>query len=343
MALWADVRRQVGLLAAGLFDSVDDARAVRQLRARHLLQPDAQATTAAIKLAVDSGAEFLSRSQQRDGSLRDFLLPPGTSDTWITAHALFVLEEVPHLHDLRRRAVDYLERVGRRDGLWGYNRRVAPDVDSTTQALLALHRDGRRLDPTWVGFVLAQQRPSGGFATYAATGSNRQPANGWQNEHPDVTLLVVELLRRLDLDVTRALAYLETCSDDALLPPYWWNTSAYSAWAATRAGFRSEVTERAAMKALTEPTTAMPAAAMLLSAAGAAEQNVAPTVTRILRQQLDDGSWSCDPCLRVTAPSVLTPSERAPGPVFAGSRRVISTAHAVAALAAASNRRAPGH
>ena len=343
MALWADVRRQVGLLAAGLFDSVDDARAVGQLRARHLLQPNAQATVAAVKLAVESGADFLRRSQQRDGSFRDFLLPPGASDTWITAHVLFVLEEAPHLDDLRRRAVDYLERVGRRDGLWGYNRRVAPDVDSTTQALLALHRAGRKLDPAWVGFVLGQQRPSGGFATYAATGPNRQPANGWQHEHPDVTLLVVELLRRLDLDATRAIAYLETCSDDGLVPPYWWNTSGYSAWAATRAGLRSKATERAAMKSLTEPVTVMPAAAMLLSAAASAEHDVRATMTSILRQQRDDGSWPCEPCLRVTEPNVFTPSAHAAGRVFAGNRRVLSTAHALAALAAASNRRATGH
>lgn len=335
MALWADVRRQVGLVAAGLFDSIDDAVAIRGARARHLLQPAAHMTPTTINVGIERGLDFLRESQQRDGSFRDFLLPVGASDTWITAHVLFVLENVPHLDDVRRRGVDYLEGVGRRNGLWGYNRHVAPDVDSTAQALLALHGDGRKLGPNWLAFVLAQQRPSGGFATYGATGHDGKPTSGWQCEHPDVTLIVLELLQRLGLDMARTVSYLETCSGSDLLPPYWWNTTAYSAWAATRANFHARDTNRAARIALGN-TDEVPALAMLLSAATASDDDGAfrAALRRLICAQLDDGSWPCAPCLRVTSPDVRLPHENAAGLVLAGNRRVLSTAHAVAALVA---------
>lgn len=334
MALWTDVRREVGLLAAGLFDSIDDAIAIREARSRQLLEPTAELTAATVNLAIERGIDFLGRSQQCDGSFRDFLLPVGTSDTWVTAHVLFVLENVPQFDQVRRRAVDYLERVGRHDGLWGYNRHVGPDADSTTQALLALHRNRRKLDPHWLAFVLAQQRPSGGFATYAATGPSGQPANGWQCEHPDVTLIVLKLLRCLGLDATKTLGYLETCSGADLLPPYWWNTTAYSAWAAARASFRPRDTAPAASAALAG-TDGTPGLAMLLSAVGSADEDeVRAAIRRLVRAQLDDGSWRCEPCLRVTLPTIIEPDENAIGRIYAGNRRVLSTAHAIAALVA---------
>ena len=61
---------------------------------------------------------------------------------------------------------------------------------------------------------------------------------------------------------------------------------------------------------------------------------VQTAVTRLLRAQHPDGSWSCEPCLRVTDPTHYRAGPEAPGLVFGDRRRVFSTAHAVAALQA---------
>lgn len=277
----------------------------------------------------------MRRAQRSDGAFVDFLLEPGASDTWISAHVLFILERVQGLSHAFVRAVDFLEMVGQRDGAWGYNRRVAPDLDSTAQALMALHRHGRALDRSWIDFILAHQAPSGGFPTYPPTGRSGQPAHGWQAVHPDVTLIVIELLRRLgrEAERERALLYLRTLGDD-VVPPYWWNTRAYAAWASVRAGFEIASASAVARELLSHGASSMPALAMSLSAAGdpLTQTERTTSLARLLGQQLADGSWPCDPCLRVTNPIYSSASETAPGKQYAGNRRVLSTAHALAAI-----------
>lgn len=326
------------MVAGVLVDAAMDRVVRSRPAAQHLLHERTHPTEATLRLALDRGCEFLRRTQRSDGAFVDFLLEPGASDTWISAHVLFILERVQGLSRAFVRAVDYLETVGQRDGAWGYNQRVAPDLDSTAQALMALQRHGRAIDRNWIDFVLAQQAPSGGFPTYPPTGPSGQPAHGWQAVHPDVTLIVMELLRRLgrEAERERALLYLRTLGDD-VVAPYWWNTRAYAAWASVRAGFETATTSAVARELLAHGASSMPTLAMLLSAAGdtLTQAERTTTLARLLGQQLADGSWPCDPCLRVTNPASAAASEAAPGRQFAGNRRVLSTTHAVAAIVGA--------
>lgn len=329
--------RFLRLTTGALLDSIGDGICRVRAASPHLLHRSPEPTAGNLRLALARGCRFLRRAQRLDGAFVDFLLPPGASDTWISAHVGFVLERVAPMQGAVFRAVDYLERSGTRDGLWGYNRRVAPDLDSTAQAVMTLQRYGRPIEPSWIGFVLAQQTPSGGFPTYAPTGTRGEAAHGWQTAHPDVTLVVAELLGRLGYssERERAFAYLRTCRRGDVVPPYWWNTESYCAWASARAGFDVGTASARARRLLLDGTSTMPSLPMLLSAAaadGSPSNELTSGLTRLLAQQAANGSWPCDPCLRVTLPEVMRSGEDAPGPPYAGLRRVFSTAHAVAAI-----------
>jgi hypothetical protein len=325
-----------------LIDSARDRLSQWSGPGQRLLHPELPPTAANLRSAWCRGCQFLRRAQRRDGAFVDFLLEPGASDVWISAHVAFVLERVDALSGVLERVVDFLERVGQREGLWGYNRRVAPDLDSTAQALMVLQHRGRHLEPAWVDFILAQQAIEGGFPTYAPTGRHGQPAHTWQTPHPDVTLIVAELLRRLQLQAEhkRAFAYLNDVRNSVgIVAPYWWNTPAYSAWASVRAGFEVPTAAAVARRILSQGTSTMPKLAMLLSAATAeasSSEDLTTGLTVLLAQQAEDGSWPCDPCLRVPRPWVSPASDEGSGRQYAGRRRVLSTAHAVAAIADAS-------
>jgi hypothetical protein len=288
-----------------------------------------------IESAIDQGIRFLEGRLERDGALRDFLLPPGTSTTWLTAHVAFVLEDVPGAASINREAARHLSSVGLSDGGWGYNRLVAPDVDSTAQAIMVLLRQGVRPPGYLVEWFTSAQTPDGGFPTYPPATPGKA-LRGWETAHPDVTLIALEALRRLGTLQSRidaAVAWLEQNAHGADLA-YWWPFPAYVLWARRRCGPPGSETTLAARGELAR-TASLPEAAMLLAAATTADDAAdacRPAVVSLLAQQLRDGSWPCAPCLRVTEPWVFRGGADQPGQLYAGHRRVFSTAHAVAAL-----------
>jgi hypothetical protein len=320
---------------------VGDTLGELAFRARHrangLANDDMSPSLANIESAISRGLDFLAAVQRRDGAWTDFLLRPGASVEWITAHTAFVLEGVEQARSLTARAASYLVEAGHRNGGWGYNQRVAYDCDSTAQALLVLHAHGHRA-PQHIGqWLLSAQTGAGGFPTYASECA-RTPRTGWHDPHGDVTLLVVEALRRLGLGhypCERALEWLEASTAGPLVRSYWWPSPAYSAWSQARTGFRLAAAAARA-RDIVGRAADVPELAMLVAAAVHDEgftTDVAGRAARILlAQQRGDGAWTCSPCLRVTEPSVASHSEELPGPIFAGERRVLSTAHAVAAL-----------
>jgi hypothetical protein len=302
-----------------------------------LAHRDPTATPATIDRAIDLGLDYLAKTQRRDGAWTDFLLCPGASIEWITAHVAFVLESVPAARSLTTRAAAYLASVGANDGGWGYCRRVANDCDSTAQALMVLHDHGIEAPRFIVEWLLAGQAPSGGFPTYPKD-VGLAAKNGWQREHADVTLMVIEAMRRLGLapeQRERALRWLHASAPKGLIKSYWWPSPAYAAWLQTRVGFRAEQAARNASALIGEERWASELA-MLVAAARSDEKHrrgAQGALTTLLAQQWRDGSWPCSRVLRVTDPNA--PDDALSGPGFAGARRAFSTAHSVAALAAA--------
>ena len=160
------LRREVRLRGGAVVDRVAEAVFRIRCRPRGLLHERADVTASRLDAAIARGGRFLLRQQRADGSLRGFLLYPGASTTWLTAHVAFVLADVPELEPLCRRAARFLQCVGPDDGGWGYNRRVAVDCDSSAQALLVLLAFSLPFEPFLIRNLAAAQLPAGGFPTY---------------------------------------------------------------------------------------------------------------------------------------------------------------------------------
>ncbi|MBK8958594.1 MAG: hypothetical protein IPM80_09185 [Proteobacteria bacterium] len=235
---------------------------------RALLHADATPSAARIDEAIAAAVGFLEARQRCDGSLRGFCLYPGASSDWLTAHVCFVVEAVPALTGLARRAAAYLAAHGADDGGWGYNRRVAVDCDSTAQALMVTQRFDLSL-PSFIGESLAAaQSDDGGYPTYVPQGA-ANPAHGWQAPHAEVSAMVLVWLRRGGghaRRATRCEAWLAKQRRAGVLPAYWWNDDAYALWLDARLG---DLPAQAApaLAALLGRGLACPQAAMALSAA----------------------------------------------------------------------------
>jgi hypothetical protein len=324
-----------GLFAAGAVDRLDE----RRFAARHhsvATVPSGQAGTA--RDGVRAGLAFLEVTQRANGLWRGFMLPPGASTEWISAHVVVVLQDVEDAVALTRRAAEGL-RVSARPQGWGYNRRIRLDSDSTAQAILALARFGHGVEPGWVNTLMAARHEEGGFATFASTRPDGLPRTWWDMPHADVTLFVAEALERINRHAAQARCareWLEEQATEDVLPAHWWTSPAYSLWAQSQTGFR--ITETASAAAQRLETEHRPVyLAMLINAAlaeGNSDHRVVSAVTRLLAARLDDGSWPCDPCMRTTSANHPGGWD-APGPVSGDPYRVFSTAHAVAALSRA--------
>jgi hypothetical protein len=329
--------RLARLAAGGTADRVDEALFVAKSRAR----PGGASNWSEdrdVHRALQHAVAFLTGQQRHDGSLRGFLLLPGASTYWITAHAGFVLEGVPELTNFCHRAATNLAIAVRSGNGCGYNERVGEDLDSTAQALIVMHRFGQAVPEAAMSRLLDAQQRDGGFPTFAPPFRGARPANGWQTAHPDVTAIVVELLRRVggfDETRARALRWLATQQQDGVLPSYWWPGDGYGVWVQGRAGLTTAGSAAKAL-ALLGAGPNPPWTGMALDAALYGQLNPAlraRTQANLLQTQCVDGSWACEPCLRVTDIRCFGAAAQAPGKVHRDRRRVFSTAHTIGALA----------
>lgn len=332
------LRREIGLCGGAAVDRFAELLFRVRHRPEGLLHVDVDATAHCLDAAIAAGARFLQRRQHGDGSWRGFLLYPGASTTWLTAHVAFVLEEMPHLEGLCARAADFLHSVGANDGGWGYNRRVAVDCDSWSQGLMVLLRFALPCEDFLVSNLASAQLSCGAFPTYPPDSDERGTVpNGWQSAHPEVSAMVAEALRRsggFDDSVERCLCWLRDVSPGGVLRSYWWSDDCYALWVQARTHLLAPAAWGRVSSAL-QSNAGIPQLAMVLTAAaelGFPDDVFREGVRRILLEQLSDGSWPCAPCLRVTSPTHTGLGPDPPGAVVADRRRVFSTAHAIAAL-----------
>jgi hypothetical protein len=335
----AQSARFAPMLIAGAGDRIEEGMfRVRHRAGAHASQPRAE-LRAQLHEGVRAGLGFLARTQRADGLWRGFMLAPGASTEWITAHVALALEEIPQALAMREQAARGLLDGARRRPGWGYNHRVGIDSDSTAQAVMVLHSLGREIAPAWIEQLLATHREEGGFATYASTREDNQPRTWWEMPHADVTLIVIEALERLDRCAEErrlASAWLEQQARDGMLPAYWWTDPAYSLWAQARAGFHTPASSSAARRRLAGEQRSVYLAMLIAAAlaAGGWSPVLADAAARLVGARREDGSWPCAPCLRNTHADDPGGFD-APGPIYADRYRTISTAHAVAALARA--------
>ena len=262
---------------------------------------------------------------------------PGASTTWLTAHVAFVLENIPQLEGICKKGAEYLHSVGSEDNGWGFNRRIGPDIDSTAQALIVLHRYGFLFDDFLLINLIKTQLSCGGFPTYSSQICSGQSKSGWEIAHPDTSAVVTELLRRVgryEERLERCLHWLNSQLSCGVLHSYWWDGPFYGFWIQARTRLLTKESIPA-IEEIIKQTTGIPQLPFLLTAAtdlAVSKKIIRSAANILLIDQNSDGSWMCHPCLRVTNKEWFRSTAIAPGKIYADRRRIFSTAHSVAAL-----------
>src|ERR1044072_8681917 len=121
--------------------------------------------------AVRAALDFLLKAQDNQGAWKDFLLPAGNSNVWVTAYVGDVL--AVSRQDDRGNAVRagwrFLEKVMTHEGGWSYNPLVPGDADSTLWGLRLAENLNTSESPSArkaAEFLERHIRDEGGLTTY---------------------------------------------------------------------------------------------------------------------------------------------------------------------------------
>ncbi len=285
--------------------------------------------------AAQRGLSFILAGQSADGAWRDFTLPVGQSDAWVSA---FVGAQVACCSDdawqAAQRAADWLRANRRSDG-WGYNGSVEPDADSTAWAALLFASLGREPAPGVLGILIRHQHEDGGISTYRS-------ADGWGLAHACVTAATARALAVLGAreDARRARRWLRAARPTGMgWSGYWWASAFYPTMVALDAladeGLEGE--EHALLSASNlgsiRSIVDLACALKMLSVSAPGHPLVGELVASLCTYQCSDGSWPASQCLRVThhCERAVQDGDRR-GRIYSDHRRLFGTALAVGAL-----------
>ncbi|WP_157172715.1 hypothetical protein [Nocardia exalbida] len=295
---------------------------------------------------IAAACEFLVSHQDADGYWRDYELPPGRSESWITGCVGVALNSAENLlvPDPRRtlaldRAVAAL-RDSQRPGGWGYNRSVSCDADTTSWVVrLMATRD--------IGYPLTADVFTDYITPVGAVRTFPSPVFGsWAEEHDEVApmagLALLALGDTLTIENIRAHT-VRRHLDNGKWDSFWWRSDAYVAahnltFLALSGGIPRGIAE-AERERLSEAVgpadgcldpgcePSFDIAQRLITAVRLeASGYVALLCQALLAARLPDGGWPA-------SMGLLVPGQRTPTTeMFADDRRLLSTAMAVLAL-----------
>lgn len=287
--------------------------------------------------AIRAGGRFLLDAQGADGAWRDFNLPPGRADAWTTAYIGLKLSSLPSdgrkpsLAGALSAAADFLAAARNPGGGWRYNSSCPPDADSTALALLFLCTVGKAVRAKDVAALAKFQKENGGFSTYLFGESG----HGWRRAHCEVTATALRALSAClphdHFRIRHGLGWLHEQLRKGSAQSYWWPSPLYLAAEIARA--RKIFPELPQARApVTVGSGAFELSLGLELQTASCDMQVSETCRRLIRMQLQDGSWPAAPILRVTNPGG---GDGLSGPILADDRRFFTTATAVGALQSA--------
>lgn len=182
--------------------------------------------------------EFIYNQQDDDGSWSDMITNQGVSKVWATAFVAWNLSQNSSEKDPRiNKAINYILQ-NRSVDLWGYNSNWLSDIDSSSNALLALFFNNL-LDindlNTWCGW----QKPNGSFSTYTTDerlkfylGNLFDDFSGWTYEHTCVSAFAYYILCIIDssLPARKNLLdfLLKNQEETGLWNSYWWTSPIFA-------------------------------------------------------------------------------------------------------------------
>ena len=294
-----------------------------------------------LERAIAKAEDFLLAAQDANGTWRDFLLPAGLSDLWVTAYvaeALVDAEAADRAIAAARRAWAFLLANETPLGGWSYNAKVPGDADSTLWGL----RLAETLEETdsaparrAAAFLDRHLRGDGGLSTYAEAGPIRAyvglppavPFDGWTGAHVCVSAAGANLPRYAERILPYLLARQE---EDGGWRGYFWFDREYATAEAVAALVRAEkgeaaiaraadwlegrVTALAAAEGKVRPAFAFACAARGLALAaphGEAREALVRAGSALAAWQRETGSWGPSARLRVPPPFAVEPPEDA--------------------------------
>ena len=305
--------------------------------------------------ALRAALGFLLAAQDARGAWKDFLLPAGHSDVWVTAFVGGVLAALPdpEARQAAEAAWRFLDTVAVAEGGWGYNGRVPGDGDSTLWGLRlaeALGEGASDRARAATRFLERHLREDGGLTTYASAAPVRDyiglppvfPFGGWTQSHVCVTAAGAHL----PAFGHRLHDYLvQQQAEDGHWPAYWWFEEEYATAEAVvalagegrsaldcTAGTAARI-DRAARWAMaraprwwtpSDPRASTFALAhglrVVARAAPSAERSevLARGVSRLCEAQTERGAWPASARLRVPRPDVRQPRPEAAWTLWAG-------------------------
>ncbi|WP_462267597.1 prenyltransferase/squalene oxidase repeat-containing protein [Mucilaginibacter sp.] len=277
--------------------------------------------------AISHGIEFLLQAQTQTGWWKDFHLPAGRSDEWVTAYIAYHISQISdsRLTQPLATAWDALQRRFKPDSGWAYNALVPADADSTAWACLFADSIGINNIVTQEGHTLLNRyfTAEGGVATYAGDEpirkltqlSEEASFSGWQGAHLCVTAACALTGHK------QALNYLlQHQSSWGYWESYWWTADEYATALATEALLKENAYEHSgpAFKATKWATTEL---AKLLQVQGKSFQialllkillatnnnrqyqaDIEQAVKYLLNTQQASGNWAASAELRVPMP-----------------------------------------
>lgn len=269
---------------------------------------------------------------QADGHWRDFSLPVGVSDRWVTAYILTRLAETDRRAGLRLAgssaiadALAWLEASRTADGGWGYNAAVPDDADSTAWAVLALHGWSRPIPPSAISLLEGCMR-QGQASTYPADNS---PRAFWSGASPDVTAIAARALRVCG----RRPAVGPAAAPNDLPRAFWWVTPLY-VLAARAEDPQPDLSEALRARLAAFRSHGAFERALRLRLTGDAKEEAA-----LVADQAPCGLWPASARLRLVLRAGAEPwRDIASGPVFLDEKGLFTTATAIWAMAGTAHR-----
>lgn len=300
-----------------------------------------------LERAIAAACEFLIGRQDTDGYWRDYQLPSGRSDAWVTGCVGVALEAVQRSAPADfggTQAVDSAVGallVSQRPRGWGYNLNVACDADSTSWALRSIA--GHVADPAAQSGLLARYRTeTGGMRTF--TSRYTRVYGSWASEHDEVTamagLALLALGDRTGADKLR-LRSLARYRKNGSWHSFRWRSHSYAMaqnlmFLNRPGGVPKPVVAMETRRLLQtvrqtefesgEDSSFDVAQCLIAAVQLDASEHIRPLCRALLASQLDDGSWPA-------ATGLLVPGRWDDSvSVFSCDRRVFITAMVVLAL-----------
>ena len=283
--------------------------------------------------AVLNAALFLQNSQAPDGSWNDILNDAGVSDVWVTSFVTYSLSEF-NFESIN--AIKYIEKHQLSSKLWSYNKVWLEDADSSSFALLSLHKQKTSTEEAFNQWLMFQNK-DGGFATYSdknilissLNSPHIQNVNGWLQSHFCVSavafLVFVELEKTNTVEFKRLNTYLlQQLSSKSTLLSYWWTEDAYALYYVLLSAIKVNNTEiirlceiRIEIELSTVKTTnyfhksyLVKTLCLLDNLMKKHSAKIDKIILQLLSNQFTDGSWQANYSLKIPHPSVINPTNK---------------------------------